>query len=99
MTISTLIHREGMADIPIEVTVNMNNDESMDCEKYGTITKPYWNDAMTYQVYDIGDQIYLTDEEMDQVKIEARDQVFESMSPSQRRNYESEQFRESMGYE
>lgn len=98
MIISTLINRVGMTDIPIEVNAVMNGDESFDCDNYGTITKPYWNDAMDYQAYDIGDQIYLTDEEMDAVVEKARDRVFGEMSSSQRMSYYSEQLKESRGY-
>lgn len=98
MTISTLINRVGMTDIPIEVNAVMNGDESFDCDNYGTVTKPYWNDDMTYQAYDIGDQIYLTDEEMDAVVEKAMDMVLDEMLSSQRISYNSYQLRESRGY-
>lgn len=84
MTISTLIHRPGMHDIPVIVEVEQNYDGTVELPEYAVSPKPYKNDDMTEVVFDVGDRIYLTRDEQRQIKLDALEQVWQSMTPSQR---------------
>lgn len=96
MTVSTHVNRENCDDIPVTVEVEQD-EEFFRCSEEAVVEQNYLNNDMSATVYQVGDKIYLTDAERKQVEEKCSEDLFESMSPSQRRNYESEQYYERNG--